>query len=522
MNIKKSTRTTMTVILAIILLGMTVYTGCNSGSNAVTSAGTATPVPPPENTPQPTNLGTFTVVMPDNGSYQTGAENETIKKAIIEKLARDRGVIVDMNMVPLPYDDYFNAINNFAGSGQPIDCIIDKYSTFNVYKGVQGLCVPLDDLLLQDGKNLLEKIDQSRWQKVTANNNILAIPNMAMVEETCLYARKDTLDMMGIPVPKTRENFIGTLFALSTLIPSGITPLAINWNQSLDYMTYLHHVPANDFVNEGKGFFMREQDEFFIDFMDMMKRFYTKGYIPKDFFDLTDNDVTTLFTSGLAMMYVSEYTDVASDYKKLLSTTPTAEVALVSNPSYRRMEEPILSAEEPISQICVFASYGKNHKAAMTYYDWMLSDVERYETTKLGVMGTHINFNNIAHECEYLGDFAVGATPYNKLYGFGMENHALYAPVAPLNGDVTDMKCKKLQKTSYDLLSSAKIKDEGRYALSENAQGALYYYRTEIDEAVKRYIKGEIDASKFRQYLHKNQGNIDIIVGELNANYGAK
>lgn len=520
MNINKPKRM-MAVILTVLILSVTVLTGCNNGAGAVTPGASATEVPPPENTPQATNLGTFTVVMPDNGSYQVGQENETIKKAIIDKIVIDRGVLVDMNMVPLPYDDYFNAINTLAGSGQPIDCIIDNYSTFNVYSGIQGLCVPLDNLLLEDGQNLLQKIDQPRWQKVTANNSILAIPNMALVEETCLYARKDMLDMLGMPMPTSREGFIGTLIALSTL-PSDITPLAINWNQALDYMTYLHHVPANEFANEGEGYFMREEDKFFIEFMDMMKRFYAKGYIPQDFFDLTDKEVTTLFTSGLAMMYVSEYTDVASDYKKLLSVSPTADVALVSNPSYRRMVEPIMSAEEPISEICIFASYGQNHKAAMTYYDWMLTDVEKYETTKIGIMGKHLNFNNMAHEYEYLGDFANAETPYHSLYGFGMTNHALYPPLLPLNGDATDIKCQTLQKNSYDLIANARVRDEGRYELSQEVQGALYYYRTEMDEAVKRYIKGEIDANKFKQYLYNNKGNIEIITSYLDTNYGAR
>lgn len=520
MIIKKINRKlAATVLLALILCLAAFFAACNRNnpSNDENQNTEATPSPEANITPEPQNLGSFTVVIPDNGKYGLATENDFVKQKIIDDIVKEKGMQIDLNVLTLNGSDYINEINAVINSGQGVECIVDDYSMFDVYMGIENLCQPIDNLLIERGQGLLNSISSDIWSAVTYNNMVYAVPGVSLKETTAMYVRQDMLDRMGLNKIVTREEFDAALRAFSTLTEqSGIIPLAANYEQALDYMSYLRHSPTNDYIYEYGEYIMREEHRYFPGFLEMLKNYYESGYLPPDFFDISEDAVSTLFTSGLAMMYITDYTEVAEDYATLLSASPQADVQLVTKPIHRRMAEVELSAETPVSQICLFTSYGQNHAALMVYLDWLLSDVENYETAKLGILGTQINFNNMAHEYQLLGDYEQKNDFYNSLFGLGIHHDAIYAPVVPINGDPTKMKCLKLAFDSYSHLSTATMIDEGIYNLSPQAQEALAYYRFAMDEAIRKYITGEIEYAEYARYYENNKGNAKVVIDELN------
>jgi hypothetical protein len=308
--------------------------------------------------------------------------------------------------------------------------------------------------------------------------------------------------------------FDAALIAFSTV--GNITPLAVNYSQALDYMSYLRHSPSNDYIYEYGQYQMREEHKYFDDFLDMLKNYYSKGFLPKDFFDITEDQVTELFTSGLAMMYITEYTDVADDYLALLGNTPSAEVELVTKPIHRRMAYVELSGETPVSDICVFTSKGQNHAALMVYLDWLLGDVENFATANIGILGTQANFNNMAHEYQLLGDYESKTDYYNGLFGLGINHGGVYASIVPINGDATTIKTKQVELDSYLHLSTAVVVNEGTYNLSDETKSAYAYYRATMDEAIRKYVTGEINYAEYVQYYENCKANAAVVIAELN------
>ena len=514
---KMNKKAAASLILALILCLAVFASGC--GGNNVPAQTTqnvdVTPEPEANVTPEPQNFGGFTVVIPDNGKYQIATDNDFVERKIAEDIVKEKGIYVDINVLPLDSTDYIGQINAVIAGGQSVECIVDDYSSFDVYVNVPNLCVPIDSLLVEYGQNLLNSISSDRWDAVTFNNQVYAVPGAGLPESTAMYVRQDILRMiMGMDTIVTREEFNAALRAFSTL--KDVTPLAVNYEQALDYMSYLTHSPSNDYVYEYGKYVMREQHGYFDDFLELLKEYYEDGYLPQDFFDLSKQQVSEMFTSGLAMMYVTEYTNVADEYSTLLSQSPTAEVSLVTKPTHRRMAYVELSGETPVSDICLFTSYGQNHQALMVYLDWLLSDVENYETAKLGVLGTQINFNNMAHEYQLIGEYEQKTDFYNGIFGLGIDHDGTFAPVYPINGDANKMKYEKLRYDSYAHLSTAAVVDEGTYTLSENAKAALAYYRFSMDEAIRKYVTGEIDHNAYLQYLYNNDANADVVLGELN------
>ena len=517
-NKKLNNRFAAMILLALILCLAAFLAACGQDNpSADENQNTETTASPETNiTPEPQNLGSFNVVIPDNGKYNLATENDAVKQKIIDDIIKEKGIQIDLSVLTLDGNDYLNKINGVIASGQSVECIVDDYSMFEVYMGADNLCQPIDNLLVEYGQRLLNSIGSDVWNAVTYNDMIYAVPGASLKENTAMYVRQDMLNRMGLNKIVSREEFDAALIAFSTLRGSDIIPLAANYEQALDYMSYLRHSPVNDYVYEYGEYIMREEHRYFPDFLEMMRKYYEKGYLPQNFFDISKEEVTTLFTSGLAMMYITEYTDVAEDYVKLLSASSDAEMQLVTKPTHRRMPEAELSAEGPVSQVCLFTSYGQNHAALMVYLDWMLSDVENYETAKLGILGTQINFNNMAHEYQLLGDYEQKSDFYNSIFGLGIAHNAIYPPVVPINGDATTMKCLRLVSDSYAHLSTAIMVDEGTYSLSEEAKSALAYYRFAMDEAVKKYITGEIDYAAYARYYENNKANAKIVIDELN------
>ena len=508
------------LLLALILCMSALFSACGPKSSAPEQDpnSQATQAPEANVTPEPQNFGAFTVVIPDNGKYNIATENELVEQAIVNDIVKEKSILLDINVLAVDSANYLDQINSVISSGQSIEGIVDDYSKFDTYANISGLCLPIDEMLTAYGQGLLNAIGSGSWNAVTKDGKVCAVPSAAIRESTAMYVRQDMLNMMmGTEFSiVTREEFDAALIAFSTLKSSDITPLAVNYDQAIDYMSYLRHSPTNDFVFEYGEYIMREQHRYFPDFLNMLRDYYAKGYLPEDFFEITPEQITTLFTSGLAMMYITEYNNVDTDYCKLLSEDSNAEVRLVTKPTHRRMAQVELSAEVPVSDICMFTSYGQNHSALMIYLDWLVSDVENYETANLGVMGTQINFNNIAHEYQLLGDYEQKPDYYNSILGLGLSNDALYWPVIPVNGDEIQKKCKQLEFDSYQHLITASMVDEGTYNLSPEGQNALANYRFNMNDAVRRYVIGEISYAEYMQYYANNESIADIIISELN------
>ena len=359
---KFNSRSVAMVLLALILCLAAFCAGCNK-NNPATDANQntqATASPETNVTPEPQNLGTFTVAIPDNGKYGLATENDFVKQKIIDSIVKEKGIQVDMNVLPMNSDDYINQINAAITSGQSIESIVDDYSMFDVYMGIDGLCQSIDNLLVEYGQGLLNSISSDVWNAVTYNNLVYAVPGASLKENTAMYVRQDMLDRMGLTPIVTRVDFDTALIAFSTLKESNIIPLAVNYEQALDYLSYLRHSPVNDYVFEYGEYVMREQHRYFPDFLEMLKNYYDKGYLPSDFFDISKEEVSNLFTSGLAMMYVTEYTNVADDYATLLASSGQAKVELVTKPTHRRMPEVQLSRRgSRFTNMSVYSHMGK-------------------------------------------------------------------------------------------------------------------------------------------------------------------
>lgn len=210
------------VLTAIGALALTVVAGCSGKSN--NAAGTdSNPSPAPsQGSAAPTEEIVDIEVWGTNIGYQPIEKGSKTYEFFKEKLGV--GVIH-------PYVEwnggtgYLNQLNLKIASGEMPDL-------FNPYGGIEndlaknGAIADLTDLLPKYAPNLWEVVPQEVWNIVKANDptgqgRIYYVPGVLDYGRYAGLIRQDWLDKVGLPLPKTQEDYVKALEAFRDQDPNG-------------------------------------------------------------------------------------------------------------------------------------------------------------------------------------------------------------------------------------------------------------------------------------------------------------
>jgi|GEM_PF-3964774 len=461
------------------------------------------------------DLGTFTVLVQDNGAYASATANDIVKQHLINRIANERNQKIDMNVIPVPAGDFINQANTYIQSGQQIDGFSVEFgATSDTLLSAPGWCIPIDTLLQQYGPNVMMVIGDSYWQTVMRDNQIMGIPSTAFANETIMIARRDVLNMMGIESVQTRDEL---LIACEVYKAWGKIPLALTWSQVSELLSYSYGIPAGDYELQNNAVIMRENADYFYFvytndhlteisyFINQMRRFYNKGYFDKDLFTASAEDMRSKFISGEAMVYATEAGNVYGDLLALRASDPAADIMVIPSPTSQRMKTPTIRGEKAIDRVLLFASSGANHRAMMTFKDWMYSDQTAYMDAMYGAIGTHISFNPYEGTYSYLEGNSPDAQLYTGLYSLGIDLDGIFPMPRLLSSDPNLAKRGEIQKEIYDYLSRAQVRYElsSRVKLTDqNVLEKMATYRYYMDEALMLYVTGQINDFDFQRKMN--------------------
>ncbi|GGD60668.1 extracellular solute-binding protein [Paenibacillus nasutitermitis] len=121
--------------------------------------------------------------------------------------------------------DYLNALNVKIASGE-IPNLFAPWNGNEAELAKNGALADLTDLLPKYAPNLWKLIPESAWNIVKANDptgkgRIYWVPGVNTYEKTTGLIRKDWLDKLGLPMPKTQEEYVNVLKAFKEKDPNG-------------------------------------------------------------------------------------------------------------------------------------------------------------------------------------------------------------------------------------------------------------------------------------------------------------
>lgn len=515
MNEKNPNRIYILLII-LFLFAASLMSACNQDGNSNVSEPTATPEP------SMPDLGKFVAVVPKSDDTDYSIGNEEVKQKIIETIAAEKGVLLDIEIIEISKDNFTNELNTLLSQATQIDCIVADYDMLETYASVPGLFQPIDSLLNSYGTNLLNAIDASYWEDVKYNNEIYGIPSMPYPEQSIMMARSDMMYMFTTePI-----NSYSSLVALCNFYQKiGYEyPIAATWDQLIDIFALSYSTLPSDYghTSSQNAFIMREQSGSYIkSFVPAIKALYDNGFLHPDFFTATEDQMKAEFMSGRSAIYIAEYDTIYSDRDMLRSTFPDGIMQLITPLYTSNHKSFVLSGEEKIDNVLMFTASGQNSQALMTYLDWAYTSQLNHTMTELGAYGSQILYNPALNEYEYMGTYTVDNKPYNGLYTLGLSTDMLYTPPTHKEYSLEIIAENTLQKDIHAYLSQSQYQFSVTVPISETAQSAMIQYQGIMRTATDLYIKGEIDIDQYNAYDRecRNNGLLTTLAQEIGVAY---
>jgi len=338
---------------------------------------------------------------------KTNPTNNKWTEWIKKKLLEDENIIVNFDPVPRSQEE--QSLVNLMAAGNPPDvCMTYSINNITNWGGLGGVfdMGPYLDTTLKDLKEFLGPDtalpgrDLIRRNMNAKTGAVYSIPGRRMnTARLNTFIRKDWLDKLGLPVPKTKNEYFNALLAFKERDPGGvgkskIVPFTmskdVRWLGGPLLESFLDpNIPAKDrWVNT-------VTDRYFLlpDYKEGVRFFnnmYNAGLLDKDF-PLYKDDMPTnnLIKSGVVGSFMHNWDQIFRESEKLITdlrkNVPDAEwIAVDCMESSDGITHKI--SYDPAGVFIFIPSASKNPEAAMRYLNW-LAKYENYHFIQTGPEG---------------------------------------------------------------------------------------------------------------------------------------
>jgi putative aldouronate transport system substrate-binding protein len=331
-------------------------------------------------------LATLTVEVFDRGKAgQAPLDNNYWTKWINDNFGKSNNATVQF--IPVPRTQEVDKLNVLmAANTAPDICFTYDQGTVYNYVKQDGLA-QLDSPLSKVGPALSKYLGKDVLKYGTFNGKLYSIPaKRTIVANLGTFIRKDWLDKLGLPLPKTRDDFYNDLVAFRDKNPGGVTGV----------IPYAYAVGSG--INIGTGNLM---DSFvpklteeqlatlytigsaqanwnlpgYKDYVKFMNKLYNENLISHDFaIDKTQSQAISALTSGKAGAVSGNwdfiYRASPGIYSALKKNVPTAEFVPVDcfQDSQGKYTKQIYT---PNGAFIMIPKASKNVDLAVKYLNWM-------------------------------------------------------------------------------------------------------------------------------------------------------
>lgn len=349
-----------------------------------------------------TNGTTETAGTGDSGEVYTvkwvlpGNEPEDlpeIEDALNKKLADD-GMNLQVDIVRIPWDAWEQKTNLMLTTGEEFGLLHIMQDQGSVMS--RGILYDLREYL-DKYPDLKGRFDEQAWSEVTTKDGqIVAVPAQWQVMQPLgqLSIRKDVLDKLDIPLPRTSDEVMEAAVKIKDYVEKETGQQAYYWTQSTKYpaewleRTYDTYPFYVDRVNnlwkvdqEGKVTSWFESEEFKKD-AQYYREMYKNGLISPDL--LTKNEVWEVQNKGTVIMGDCYNWGTIKGLRD--AGYPDADLEFYYlNEDATRVLPLTIGNMNGIPQSCT------NPEAVVKFLDWFYADASNVQMVVYGIEGKHYN-----------------------------------------------------------------------------------------------------------------------------------
>lgn len=358
------------------VMAISTFTGCGKKAEPQKAAET-------KGTPEEIN-----VMVWDRGEqFQSGmtVTNNNLTKYIQESVLKEKNVKVNFTAVPRSGSDD-KVVAMMAGGNAPDVILTYSRDVFGNF-ATQGGLADLTAILAAEGKTITKSIPKEVTDVGIIDGKQYAVMARRgiQVSRHVGYIRKDWLDALGLPVPKTNDELIKTLYAFKEKDPGKLgaknIPWAMGGNTGSEkyYLSFVNSYIKKPYEGENLWTYQENQAALHPEAkagFAQLNKLYNDGIISKDFaVDTKDDKYKADISNGNVGFILEDVGRPFDWFKAAQKVVPTAQYVVVNaftgvNNEYKNPAEPAYGAYAMIPK----KSGEAKAKAAVKYLDW-LADV---------------------------------------------------------------------------------------------------------------------------------------------------
>lgn len=388
MKIRKMPKT-LCLLLTMGLLTTAMLSGCGSKSANQDASKTDTPTQASttdsegNQTLDPVNLTWYVVGTPQK-------DQQLVTDEINKILQKKINATLTINTID--WGAYDQKMNVITSSGEPYDLAFTSSWANNYTQNVsKGVFLPLDDLLQEYGKHIMEQVPAKYWPAVKVNGKTYGVLNYQIYAiGRGLNFKKDLADKYSLDTSKIKKLADITPFleqvkqgepGLTPIFPAGSFDALNDFEKGMT----LDQVQGNSGNPLGihtadkslKVFNLVESPEFMAQ-VKMFREWYQKGYIRKDAASLKD---------GKAEAKTGKYAVTSGGYGPGSEANNSTELGF---PIVQAKVVPqFVNTGSVIAAMTGINKNSKNPERAMMLLDLLFSDKDLYNLFVYGIEGTH-------------------------------------------------------------------------------------------------------------------------------------
>ena len=310
-----------------------------------------------------------------------------------EKRLKD-SLNVKLNFNFIPWGDYTNKINVLIASGDEYEVHFDADWFMFPILSQKGALLDITEMLPKYAPKIYEK-EADVFKKVRVNGKIMSVPwYYPKNDRVTAVVREDLKAKHGIPDIMTFEDYEFYLKTLKEKEP-GIIPYASGVNRNIqEFYVYGDYAVLSfplDLVYKWDDKNMKvipwEQTPEYKQIIEIKRRWYENGYMPKDMFSV--QDFTADLTDGKVTSILHVWNEIENHNKKVANTHPGWKFA-----GYALYPEKVGPKASPMNNAVVFNANGKNPERAMMFLEWVREKQENYDLIIFGIEGKHYVLEN--------------------------------------------------------------------------------------------------------------------------------
>jgi len=327
---------------------------------------------------------------------------------IKEKVLKDLNI--EVTFVPVGrWSEDTDIVNLMASGSAPDLCYTYNLGMINNFRDQGGILnlAPYIDTYLPDMKKLLGSDPALQGQDLIyrdrqiGTGNIYSVPNYVVrLAQRNVFIRKDWLDKLGLPLPRTKAEFHNALIAFRDKDPGNVgrnlIPLGTDADVRWTFATFIQSF-FDPNLNEREHWITRILDRpvavpGYKEGVRMMNQWYNEGLIFRDFplMRVTDDYINLLKTGYVGAFCANWDYPYRNDFKineELALNVPGAVYVPVdcieSSNGITRKE----ISDKPGVRIFI-PSFSKNPEAALRYLNW-LCKFENFNFLQIGQEGVN-------------------------------------------------------------------------------------------------------------------------------------